>query len=205
MSLLSRVCASPSPVRGSLSARLQTSLRVALLAAAATTVVLAQDPNAGGRRRGGDGADNGGRNFNPQDMQARMLTAMRERLEVPDDDEWKVISERIMKVMEIRRTTSGGMGGGFMFGRGGGPGGGGPGGGGDTAGRGGRGGNNTEAAALSAALRDKLPDAEIKSRLERLRDARKENEAKLAKAQEDLRAVLSIRQEAMAVVAGLLP
>lgn len=202
MPLFSRACASSSPVRRSLSVRLLSSLRLTLLAAAATSVVLAQDPNAGGRRRGGnaDDANNGGRNFNPADMQARMLTAMRERLEVPDDDEWKLISERITKVMELRRTSAGALGGGgMMFGRGG------PQGGGDTSGRGGRGGNNPEAAALTAALRDKLPDAEIKSRLDRMREARKDSEAKLAKAQEDLRAVLSIRQEAMAVIAGLLP
>jgi hypothetical protein len=59
--------------------------------------------------------------------------------------------------------------------------------------------------ALASALRDKLPDAEIKSRLDRLRDQRKESEAKLARAQEELRAVLTMRQEAMAVMAGMLP
>jgi hypothetical protein len=142
-------------------------------------------------------------------MQARMLTGMRDRLEVPDDEEWKLISERLSKVMELRRSTmTGGFGGGFT-GRGGpgGPGGD-RGGGGDQSGRsrGTRGtGGNTEVAALGAAVRDKLPDAEIKSRLDRVREVRKDNEAKLAKAQEDLRAVLSVRQEAMAVMFGLLP
>jgi hypothetical protein len=34
---------------------------------------------------------------------------------------------------------------------------------------------------------------------------RKENEEKLTKAQEDLRALLDVRQEAVAVMAGLLP
>jgi hypothetical protein len=60
-------------------------------------------------------------------------------------------------------------------------------------------------AALGFAIRDKLPDAEVKTRLERLRESRKESEAKLTKAQEDLRAVLSVRQEAIAVMFGLLP
>ena len=50
-----------------------------------------------------------------------------------------------------------------------------------------------------------MPDGEIKARLDRLREVRKENEAKLAKAQEDLRAVLTVRQEAIAVMYGLLP
>ena len=65
--------------------------------------------------------------------------------------------------------------------------------------------NNPELDALQTAINDKAPDAEIKARLERLREVRKENEVKLTKAQEDLRAVLSVRQEAGAVLAGLLP
>jgi len=65
--------------------------------------------------------------------------------------------------------------------------------------------NNPELDALQAAITDKAPDAEVKARLERLREVRKDNEAKLTKAQEDLRAVLSVRQEAVAVVYGLLP
>jgi hypothetical protein len=184
---------------------------------------MAQDTKAGGdaqggrRRNGGTadaGAERGGRgdrgNMSPQDMQARMLTALRDRLEVKDDEEWKVISDRVAKVIELRR-TAGGPGGPMMFGgfggRGGPPGGGQ---GGDGRGRGGFGsrggpGGNAELAALSTAVRDKLPDAEIKTRLERLRQSRKDSEARLSKAQEELRAVLSVRQEAIAVVFGLLP
>jgi hypothetical protein len=83
---------------------------------------------------------------------------------------------------------------------------GGAGGGGDrTSSRGTRGGGPPEMELLSSALRDKLPDAEIKMRLDRLREARKANEANLAKAQDELRAVLSVRQEAVAVMFGLLP
>ena len=91
------------------------------------------------------------------------------------------------------------------MGRGGPPGGGpgGPGGGGNRPTRGPSG--NPEQDALRAAITDKLPDAEIKSRLDRLREVRKQNEAKLTRAQEELRAVLSVRQEAVAVMFGLLP
>ncbi len=143
-----------------------------------------------------------------------MLGALRERLEVTDDEEWKLISERVAKVAELRRAT-GGAGGPMMFGGFGGRGGPPPGGGqaagsegrgrGGFTGRGGPGGGNAELAALSTAVRDKLPDAEIKSRLERLRQSRQDSEAKLAKAQEELRAVLTVRQEATMVVFGLLP
>ncbi len=177
-----------------------------------------------GRRSTTAGDDQQGRrgNFNPQEMQTRMTNALRERLEITDDEEWKLVSERILKVTELRRATGGGIGGpmGGMFGRGGagGPGGGTPGGAGGPGGtggtaeagrgptRGGRGGSpNTEMGQLQAAVRDKLPEAEIKVRLAKLRETRKSDEAKLAKAQEDLRAVLTLRQEAVAVVFGLLP
>lgn len=166
--------------------------------------LLAQaDPAAGDRRRprGADGADNaGGRgNFDPAQMQDRMMTALRTQFDVPDDAEWKLIQDRITAVSEVRRASGGGMAGMMMGGRGGPPGGGGP-----TAGRTGRT-ANPEADSLRQAIVDKLPDAELKSRLTRLRESRKNNEEKLARVQEELRAVLSVRQEAIAVMAGLLP
>ena len=171
--------------------------------------------DANRRRKGGEEGGGGRGNMSPQDMQARMTNMLRERLDVPDDEEWKIISERLMAVMQLRRSSgSPSMFGGGFPGRGGGPSGGGGdrggGGGGDSSrggrsGRGGMTGGNSETAALSSAVRDKLPEAEIKARLDRVRQVRKENEVKLTKAQEELRAVLSIRQEAVAVVFGLLP
>ena len=124
-----------------------------------------------------------------------MLANLREQLGVTNDDEWTVIAPRLTAVMELRRNT---MAGGFGF-RG-------------MAG-GGRNGNrpnfqgtaNPDLDALQTALTNKAPDAEIKARLERLREVRKQNEAKLEKAREDLRAVLTVRQEAVAVMMGLLP
>ena len=167
------------------------------------------DQNGSRRQRGGDnanGGDNGGKggrgNFDPAQMQERL----REQFGVTDDAEWTLISERLTKLSEIRRSAGGGMGRGGPGGPGGGPGG--PGGGpGGPSSRGGRGGpsGNPEQDSLRAAIMDKLPDAELKSRLERLREVRKQNEAKVSKAQEELRAVLSVRQEAVAVMFGLLP
>jgi hypothetical protein len=185
------------------------------------TVLLAQtrpqtdDGNGKDRRRGGDDASNGGRrggtpggggDRSPQDMQARLLAGMRERFGVTDDEEWTLISARITKVMELRRSSAGGAGA-FMGGFRGGPPGGGGGDnnrGGGTRGTGGRGGS-PEVESLQTAINDKLPEAEIKSRLDRLRESRKNAEANLTKAQEELRAVLSVRQEATAVIFGLLP
>jgi Spy/CpxP family protein refolding chaperone len=197
------------------SARFGSAL---LLAAtlSVTSTLQAQDADDANRRRrpaaGGAEDQPGRRAMTPEDMQARMATALRERLEITDDEEWKLISERIAKVTELRRTAGGPAGGmgPMAFGGRGGPGGGGPGGGADGANRGGprggRGGAPTsELGALQAAVRDKLPDAEIKARMNKLRETRKNDEAKLTKAQEDLRAVLTVRQEAVAVVFGLLP
>ncbi len=152
-----------------------------------------EGPPAGGPRSAdADGNPGGWRgNFNREDMQARMLSNLRSQFDVADDAEWKLISERITKVMELRRTVAGGGFGLLMF-------------------RGGNQGNrpattvNPEADALRGALEDKLPDAEIKARLERLRLARKQSEARLDQAREDLRAVLTVRQEAVAVLVGLL-
>jgi len=158
--------------------------------------------NGGRRQRGGDnanGGDNGGKggrgNFDPAQMQERL----REQFGVTDDAEWTLISERLTKLNEIRRSAGGGMGRGGPGGPGGGSGG--------PSSRGGRGGpsGNPEQDSLRAAITEKLPDAEVKSRLDRLREVRKQNEAKVAKAQEELRAVLSVRQEAVAVMFGLLP
>ena len=197
----------PSAIRPTSVVR---SPRLALLAfsaglALASTALAQNNPDTGGRRRGGDtnGQDRGGRgNFDPAEMQARMLSSIRERLEVTDEEEWKLISARLLKVSELRRASGGGMG---FGGRGGPP----PGGGGGSdqrgSSRGTRGGGSPEMELLSSALRDKMPDAEIKMRLDRLREARKANEAALAKAQEELRQVLSVRQEAVAVMFGLLP
>lgn len=186
----------------------------AILLAVASTTAFSQNPPGGGdadRKRRSTGDDNGGRrgNFDPADMQARLLTSLRERLEVTDDEEWKLISERITKVNELRRNTGGGGAMGFA-GRGPQPGGNGnrgsDRGGGDRGGtQGGPRGGSTEMSALQSAIRDKLPDAEIKSRLDRVRETRKDNEGKITKAQEELRALLTIRQEAVAVMFGLLP
>lgn len=146
-------------------------------------------------------------NFDPEQFRQRMMDGYRERLEVKDDAAWKLIQERIDKVMAARRET-GGMGGGFGggFGRRGGTNST------DQAGdnggrrnRGGPGGEpSPEAAALQKAIESKASPDEVKTKLAKLREARKDKEAELEKAQAELRKVLSVRQEAVAVLAGLL-
>ena len=187
-------------------------LSVAALGAAvvfSSLSVSAQDAggeNGGGRRRnreggpGGPGGPGGGGNWDPAQMRQRMMERMREQFDVKDDTEWKLISERIEKVNDARRETAGrGMG--MMFG-------GGRGGGGGQGGGGGRGGFGGEPMpeqdALQKAVESNAPSDEIKTKLAKYREALKAKEAKLAKAQDDLRQVLSVKQEATAVLMGLL-
>lgn len=128
------------------------------------------------------------------DAASRMMTKLREQLEVTDETEWALISERINQVSELRRNLASSAGGKVAPVAS------------DKAKRAGRaeGSMQAEQAALRAAVRDKLPDAEVKARLTRVHEVYQQNEARLAKAQADLRAVLTIRQEAVAVMAGLL-
>jgi hypothetical protein len=128
------------------------------------------------------------------DAGSRAMIKLREQLEITDDAEWELIAERIAKLTELRRTLAGtsGIRSAIV---------------GDKVKPAGRTDRTArqEQDALRSAVRDKLPDAEIKSRLARAHEVHQQNEAKIQKAQEELRAVLTVRQEAVAVVAGLLP
>lgn len=152
-------------------------------------------------------------NFNPEEMRARMAERMRELLEVKNDDEWKLISARLEKVREARdkvRAFSGDFR--IMFSREGGDQGGdrnrGPGGpGGGTRGPGGFGGGGTpnpDVEAFSKAVQNKAPTDELKQRMARVRDARKAAEADYEKVSEELRQLLTVRQEAVLVAIGTL-
>ena len=155
---------------------------------------------------GGPGGGPGGRNFDPAQMQQRMLERYKEVLEVTDDSEWKAMEPLVQKVMDARRDSFGGMGRG-MFGRGG------PGGGGgaqpaDQQGqqrRGGFGGTpNPDAEALQKAIDSKGSKAEIKTALDKYVASRKAKQAALEQSQADLRKILTSRQEAIATLNGLL-
>jgi hypothetical protein len=164
--------------------------------------LMAQAP---GNNNNGAGRNRGARN--PAQFQERRMERYREQLEVKSDDEWTIIQQRIEKVLEAQREArSGGFGGGR---RGPAPGGANA----DAANAGGRSNNrpgraatdqNPEAEALQAALDANAPPAEIKAKLAKLGEVRKVKEANLTKAQQELRDVLSVRQEAIATLIGLL-
>lgn len=142
--------------------------------------------------RGGRGG------FDPAQMQQRMLENIREQLGVTDDAEWKVIESRVQKVLEARREIGFGGMGRMMFRR---P----PGGDQGDQGRRRFGPEPSAAeAALEKAIEAKASTEELKAAMAKLRAERKEKEDALRKAQEELKKVLNTRQEAVALMMGLV-
>lgn len=138
-----------------------------------------------------------------------ILDRMKTRLEITNEDEWKAIEPLIQKVLDVRREQMSSMGRG-MFGGGRGPGGGGdngPAGGDQNNRRGGPGGggqSNPEADALQKAIDAKASSSEMKAAMAKYVEARKEKQQELETAQNNLRKVLTVRQEAVATLSGLL-
>jgi len=183
-----------------------------LMTAAATTCPAQNNPrnrtqgqdqnnnnnNQGGRRQRG--------NFDPAQFQQRIVDRYRERLEITDDAEWKAIQPRIQKILEARMALESSRRATF-----------------DRGNRNDRGGrtdrNNTPSdqaqqrpttpvdpsvETLQRAISEKASNADLKAASARYMAARKAKQADLEKAQEELRMVLTQRQEAIAMLAGLL-
>ncbi len=194
---------------------LMTSLMVGLLA----MPVLGQDQNNGGQNNGGQnngGQNNGGQNggggggFRGRGNPQAMMDFYKQQLGA-SDDEFAAIQPKIQAVMQLQRDANAGRGRGmFGGGRGGPRGGGGPGGPGGGGGFGGP--PSTQPSPVQDALADlrttlddqsASPDT-IKAKLEALRQARTKSKQDLAVAQQDLKSVLTQRQEAVMVLFGLL-
>lgn len=176
---------------------------VAVLGSVSVVMAQAQAPRGGRQGRG---------QFDPAQMNQWMMQRMKEQLGATDD-EWAVIEPRLEKVQTLARDArGGGMGG--MFGRGqfGGPGGlrGQPGGAAPQPPQGAQ--PTAPQSAVSKAaedLRTTLGDqnstvAQVKEKLTAYRAEREKAREELSKAQEDLRSVLSVKQEAQLVLMGLL-
>jgi hypothetical protein len=148
----------------------------------------------GGARRGGG--------FDPSQMLPLFMEMIRPHLEVANDDEWNVIEPRLEKAIKLKiEVIAGGLDGlGDMFGQFGGGGGGG----GMTALGGLLGEPDPSVNLLKTALDNHAPGAEIKADMAKVRDARQQKRAALAKAQQDLKDILSVRQEATLLRVGLL-
>jgi hypothetical protein len=180
----------------------------------AVACIAALSMSSGNVAAQGGGAGGGGRgNFDPAQMRQRRLDRYKELFEVTDDAEWNVLSAAIGKVMDAEQAVQSGAirggGGGGRQRRGGGADGAGAdangGGGGRQRGGGGFGGTPLqEVTDLQAAIDAKAPADEIKAKLGKLRDANAANQTKLVAAQDDLKKLLTSRQEAIAVINGLL-
>ncbi len=179
------------------SKNLQKGLVIVLLVAMAVTFVSAAEDSR--RRPDGDRGSRGGdrRGFDRSAMEERMLSMMQERLGV-SDEEWTVVKPRLKEVMTQSWAASGrgGMMRG-MFGRG-------------------RGREpqkpDADASEVEKAVfelqqtleKDAPSSTEIKAKLTALRGAKEKAKQDLVKAQQKLREVLSLKQEAQLVMMGML-
>jgi hypothetical protein len=161
--------------------------------------LLAQDNgnnNNGGQRRqrGGPGG------WDPAQMEQRIMERYQDQLGFTNDTEWDAVKPLVQKVMEARRDTLSGMGRGMFGGRNRG---------GDSQdnnrSRGGFFGQpSPEADALQKAIDDNAPSSQIKDLLAKYKASQEAKRAKLKAAQDDLRKVLTTKQEAEATLLGLL-
>lgn len=189
--------------------------RIAVFAAtvlmALAVPAMAQN-NGGGQQGGGPGGGPGagpggggpGRgNFDPAQARQRRMDQIKQQLGATDD-EFAAIQPKIEAVQTLQRDLNGGRFG--MFG-------------GNRQRRGGQdGGNNPQGGAttqpsgvlaamsdLETTLNDQSAGADqIKTKLDALREARTKAKQDLAQAQQDLKSVLTQRQEAVMVVQGFL-
>jgi hypothetical protein len=181
-------------------------MRLAAVGMAAALAMAAGSARAqaGGGPGGGPG---GGFNFDPSAIRERMEQQFQQQIEA-SDEEWRVIEPRFIKVLVLQMDTGTGIMGALR---------------GAGRGRGGGAGGATintfinqifgitEPSTVSRRL-DELQQAIdnnasadlLKDKLEALRMARQKAKVDLAKAQDDLIQVLSLRQEALLVQMGLL-
>lgn len=176
-------------------------LRLFLLASLMLAFSASQNLMAQGN--GGQRNNQQRRQRDPAQMMAQRMDRYRQELEVTSDDEWKALQPLIEKVVSAQGESRVAD---FRGARGQ---------------RGNRQGNtnanatadrqarpgaevNPEADALRQAVQAKAPATDISAKLAKLREVQKTREAKLATARENLRKVLSVRQESIAVTIGLL-
>lgn len=171
-------------------------LGIAVCSVLAATLAFAAEDR--GERQGPPGGRNGGRGgFDQAAMQDRMLDRMKDRLEA-SDEEWTIIKPRLKEVMTLTWNNSGMGSMRFMFGRG-------------------RRDNQPQQSEnatdpvqkaseeLQNALEKESPSAaEIKAKLAALRGAKEKNKQQLVTAQQKLKEVLTVKQEAMLVMIGML-
>ena len=180
--------------------KMKYTLAMAIMAVGMSLVTgnLLAQPN------GGPGGGRPGRgNFDPAQRQQDRLNQLKTDLEIKDDAEWNELQPRIKKVMDAEQQVVGDrMRGMFRRNRGG-----------DNNQPGDQGGSrrggmfgtpSPEYEALQKAIEAKAPKAEIKAAMEKFVASRKAKQAEMEKAQDELRKVLTSRQEAILTLNGVL-
>lgn len=161
--------------------------------------VSAQDNNGGG---GGGGFGGRGGGMDPAEMQQRMMDRIRDQLNFTNDTDWSAVQPLVQKVMDAQRDVRANQMAGMRM----------------AFRRNGQNDDNQrrqrfggffgqpspEFTALQDALNNNAPDSQIKDLLARYNASQKAREDKLKTAQENLRAVLSVKQEATATLMNLL-
>jgi hypothetical protein len=142
--------------------------------------------------------------LDPAQMRQRWAASIREQMEITDDAEWNAINALILKVMEAQQAIQSeaprfmalGLGTNALSG---------------IMGRLAASPSLPEALkpspegeTLRKAVQEKAADSDLKAALKSMSELRKTHQAALEKAQADLRTVLTIRQEAVAALSGLL-
>jgi hypothetical protein len=186
-----------------------------LVAAGIAGMMLLGAGNASAQDMGGGnyGGGFGGGGFDPaqiqQQAQQTIMENYRNLFEVKNDAEWTVIKDRLQKVLDFRQDSGlsavSGLLGMLAGGRGGG------GNANSMTGGSARRGLTTlgaksspEEEALQKAVDERASGADLKAAQTKVIEARKARQAKQEKAQDELRKVLSARQEAIAMLNGLL-
>lgn len=172
-------------------------LSVVLVVLLAASMVMAQQQR-GQRGQGDQGGQRGQGmrgNFDPAQMQQRMMERMQEQLGM-SATEMKAIQPLFTKVMDLRRDLQGSRFRGMMGGRGG---------------RGGPGQQDAPALTGLAKIQSELrtltesttaTSPQIKAKLTQYRKAREKIQQDLSAAQAKLVAVLTVKQEAICVMSG---
>jgi hypothetical protein len=152
-------------------------------------------------RQGGGGGFGGGGNFDPAQMQQRIMDNVRDQLNFTNDTDWAAVQPLVQKVLDARRDVGGqGMRGLFQRrSRDGG----------NQGGNQQRGGGmfgtpSPEQEALQNALDQDAPAAQVKDLLAKYKASQQAKQTKLENAEDALKAVLSTKQEATAYILGLV-
>ncbi len=186
--------------------RILTICAMAATLALSATSIFAQDNGGGGGGQGGNqgGGQNrnrGGGNFDPAQMQQRIMDNIQDQLGFTNATDWDAVKPLVQKVLDARRDTQGnGIRALFRNRNRGND----QGGGGGNRGGGFFGQPSAEQTALQQAIDDNAPAAQIKDLLAKCKTSQKAKQAKLESAQAALKSVLNSRQEAQAYLMELV-